>query len=523
MSDAKNAEWWKTGVIYQIYPRSFMDSDGDGIGDLAGIESRLDHLVRLGIDAIWISPFYPSPMVDFGYDVSDYTDVDPLFGTMADFERLLAAVHARGLKLLLDFVPCHSSDRHPWFLESRSSRDNPKRDWYVWRDPLPGGGPPTNWIAEFGGSTWEWDEGTGQYYLHSFLPEQPTINWRNPQARAAMLDAMRFWFDRGVDGFRVDAVDHAAPNPERGDNPVNAAWEGPEGHTMSLLAAHSRHQPEVFDVVRDMRALARTYPEEKLLVGEAYGEIREFIEYYGAELDGFQLPFNFLLINAEWNPVIVAGLVDAYEAALPEGAWPNWVLGNHDRARIATRAGPGQAAVAATLLLTLRGTPTIYQGDELGMENVEIPADRVVDPWEINMPGQGLGRDPERAPLAWDAGAGGGFTTGEPWLPMDTRPGLNVAAQEGDPASMLNLHRRLLRLRRAEPALMQGDYRTLSVDDAVFCYERVRNGRRIGVALNFSDRARPMDLGGETLFSTTGDDARTGDLAPNEGRVVRLA
>ncbi len=523
MSDASTTEWWKTGVIYQIYPRSFMDSDGDGIGDLAGIESRLDHLVALGVDAIWISPFYPSPMADFGYDVSDYTNVDPLFGTMADFERLLTAIHARGLKLLLDFVPCHSSDQHPWFLESRSSRDNLKRDWYVWRDPLPDGGPPTNWIAEFGGSTWEWDAGTGQYYLHSFLPEQPTINWRNPGARAAMLDAMKFWFDRGVDGVRVDAVDHAAPDPERGDNPVNPDWTGAEGHTMSLVAAHSRHQPEVFDVVRDMRKLARTYPEEKLLVGEAYGEIHEFIEYYGAELDGFQLPFNFLLIKIEWNPMIVAGLVDAYEAALPEGAWPNWVLGNHDRARIATRAGPDQAAVAATLLLTLRGTPTIYQGDELGMENVEIPADRVVDPWELNMPGEGLGRDPERAPIAWEAGPGGGFTTGEPWLPMDTRSGMNVAAQEDDPASMLNLHRRLLRLRRAEVALTLGDYRTISVDDAVFCYERRQGDSRIGVALNFSDMTRPTDLAGETLFSTTGDDERTGDLAPNEGRVVRLA
>ncbi len=521
MSDAKTTEWWKTAVIYQIYPRSFMDSDGDGVGDLAGIESRLDHLVDLGVDALWISPFYPSPMADFGYDVSDYTGVDPVFGTLESFDRLLAAIHARGLKLLLDFVPSHSSELHPWFVASRSSRDDLKRDWYIWRDAKPDGGVPTNWIGEFGGSTWTWDEGTGQYYMHSFLPQQPSINWRNPEARAAMLAAMKVWFDRGIDGYRVDAVDHAAPNPEGGDNPPNPDWTGSPLNKLSHLAVNSRHQPEVFDIMRDMRKLARTYSDEKLLVGEAYGRLEQFLAYYGETLDGFQLPFNFMLIKSRWDARTVADLVKRYEAALPEGAWPNWVLGNHDRARIATRAGRAQAGVAAMLLLTLRGTPTLYQGDELGMENVAVPPDRVVDPWEMRMPGQGLGRDPVRTPMAWEEGAGGGFTTGDPWLPMDTRAEVTVARQTGDPASILSLYRRLLALRRSEAALSLGDWRHLHGDGAVFAYARRAGDRRLGIALNFTGTAQPMPIGGELLFSTLGDGV-SGDLRPDEGRIVVL-
>ncbi|CUH39233.1 Oligo-1,6-glucosidase [Jannaschia seosinensis] len=523
MVDKHDTEWWKTGTIYQIYPRSFMDSDGDGIGDLKGIESRLDHLTYLGVDAVWISPFYPSPMKDFGYDVSDYTGIDPVFGNLDDFESLLAAIHARGLKLLLDFVPCHSSDQHPWFQASRSSRDDPKRDWYIWRDPKPDGSPPTNWIAEFGGSAWTLDEATGQYYYHAFLPEQPSINWLNPDARAAMLDVLQTWFDRGVDGFRVDAVENAVVNPEGGDNPPNPNWQGEGGPPRSLLGTHTKYQAETFEIAREMRRLGRTYHPEKVFVGEAYGTIEEVIRFYGDDHDGFHLPFNFLLIGAEWNPLVIASLVDAYEAALPAGAWPNWVLGNHDRARIASasRAGRAQAPVAAMMLLTLRGTPTIYQGEELGMENVEIPPERVVDPWEINLPGQGHGRDPVRTPLAWEEAPHGGFTTGEPWLPVDLRSEVTVSVLRRDPGSILNLHRDLLALRHREPALTLGDYRTVSVDDAVFAYERNYGDSRIGVALNFSDQPRPAVFEGEVLLSTEGDEA-TDDLRPNEGRVVRL-
>ena len=353
-------------MIYQIYPRSFQDSDGDGVGDLAGVERRLDYLASLGIDAIWLSPIFPSPMADFGYDVADYCGVDPLFGTLADFDRLLAAAHERGLKLLLDFVPNHSSDQHPWFVESRSSRGNPKRDWYVWRDPAPDGGPPNNWISDFGGSAWEWDKTTGQYYLHAFLKEQPDLNWRNPEVRAAMLDVMRFWFDRGVDGFRIDVLWHMVKHADFPDNPVNQAWAEGEPDYTRVHQLHSTDQPEVHEVAAEMRSLADSYGE-RLLVGEIYLPIERLVRYYGADDPGVHLPFNFQLIDLPWDAATIGMAIRQYELILPENGWPNWVLGNHDRPRIAAKIGEAQARVAATLLLTLRGTPTIYYGDEIGI------------------------------------------------------------------------------------------------------------------------------------------------------------
>ncbi|NMG40039.1 DUF3459 domain-containing protein [Chelativorans sp. ZYF759] len=518
-------DWWKTGVVYQIYPRSFQDSNGDGVGDLAGIESRLDHVAGLGADAIWISPFYPSPMADFGYDVSDYCDVDPLFGDLQAFDRTLAAAHARGLKVLLDLVPSHTSERHPWFLESRASRNNAKRDWYVWKDPAPDGSPPNNWLSEFGGPAWTFDETTGQYYLHIFLTEQPSLNWRNPAVRDAVLGAMRFWFDRGVDGFRVDAIENLVPDAELRDNPPNPDWIDTMGPARSLLGIHTQHRPEVFEYVAEMRRVAQSYEPEKLLIGEAYGTVEQLVRYYGPKLDCFHLPFNFLLIGAEWRPRNIAGVVETYEAALPDGAWPNWVMSNHDRSRSASRVGPEQARLAAMLLLTLRGTPTIYQGEELGMEDVAIPTDRVVDPWEKNVPGKGLGRDPVRTPIAWTGGPGAGFTTGEPWLPIDQRPQMRVDVQYCDEGSMLSLWRTMLALRRKEHALSLGDYRTLHLDDHVFCYERSHEGRRIAVALNFSAETQPLPVTGRSLLSTA-PSAKHGDddpLAPHEGRIIELA
>jgi alpha-glucosidase len=522
MKPRTEPEWWKTGVVYQIYPRSFMDGNGDGVGDLAGIESRLDHLSWLGVDAIWISPIYPSPMADFGYDVSDYCDIHPLFGDLAAFDRLLDAVHARGLRMLLDLVPSHTSEQHPWFLESRSSTDNPKRDWYVWADPGPDGGTPNNWLSEFGGPAWTFDEHTGQYYLHLFLSEQPSLNWRNPKVRAAVMDAMRFWFDRGVDGFRVDAIEYLVPDAELRDNPPNPDWHEALSPARSVLSVHTLHRPEVFDYVAEMRRVARSYEEERLLVGEAYGTLDQLVAYYGTELDGFQLPFNFQLIGAEWNAPNIAGIVDRYEAALPEGAWPNWVLGNHDRQRVASRVGPAQARVAAMLLLTLRGTPTVYQGDELGMENVPIPPEWVMDPWEKNIPGLGLGRDPVRTPIAWSGGEGAGFTSGTPWLPIDRRPEMRVDLQKEDPGSMLGFHRALLALRRKEAALSLGSYRTLGVDENVFCFERRHGERALAIALNFSDREQPLPLRGTPLISTHAATAASDRLAPNEGRIMIL-
>lgn len=524
ITDHKSIPWWENGTIYQIYPRSFQDSDGDGVGDLKGVEQRLDYLAQMGVDAIWLSPIYPSPMVDFGYDVADYVGVDPMFGTLADFDRLLDAAHERGLKLLLDLVPNHSSDRHPWFIESRSSRDNSKRDWYIWRDPKPDGGPPNNWISDFGGSAWEWDEASGQYYLHAFLKEQPDLNWRNPEVRAAMFDVMRFWFDRGVDGFRIDVLWHMIKAEGLPDNPPNPDYRSGIGEMHRVLQLNSTDQPEVHDICAEMRRLADGYGD-RVLVGEIYLPVDRLMTYYGSDLSGVHLPFNFQLIDAPWNAPELARIITQYEAALPEGGWPNWVLGNHDRPRIAARVGEAQARVAAMLLLTLRGTPTIYYGDELGLPDVEIPADRVKDPRELREPGIGLGRDPVRTPMAWDAGANAGFSSGEPWLPLhqdwQTR---NVAAEKQDPRSMLALHHTLLRLRRDESALSIGSIEQVRASDHLLSYRRRHGASRLQVVLNLTGSERQLQSApGEVLLSTLGGAPPDGWLRPDEGIILRLA
>jgi alpha-glucosidase len=514
-------QWWQSGTIYQVYPRSFQDSDGDGVGDLKGIEARLDHLVALGVDALWLSPIFPSPMADFGYDVADYVGIDPRFGTLADFDDLLAAAHERGLKLLLDFVPNHSSDQHPWFVESRASRDNPKRDWYIWRDPAPDGGPPNNWQSYFGGSAWEYDAGTGQYYLHLFLKEQPDLNWRNPAVRDAMLGAMRFWFDRGVDGFRIDVLWLAIKHTDFPDNPPNPDWREGMQDIDRLLPTHSADQPEITDVVTAMRALADAY-HARVLIGEIYLPYERLVTYYGPEGQGVHLPFNFELLQTEWTAEAIGGLIIAYEAALPEGAWPNWVLGNHDKPRIATRVGEAQARVAAVLLLTLRGTPTIYYGDELGVANQPIPAEKVCDPQALREPGVAFNRDEVRTPMPWNDSIGGGFTSGEPWLPLNadwaTR---NVAAQGADAGSMLALYRDLLALRRKHAALALGAVRVLRARDAVLMYERTLGDERIVVALNLSNDEHAAELPDGEILLTTGREGTP--LQPNQAIVIRAA
>jgi oligo-1,6-glucosidase/alpha-glucosidase len=518
--------WWERGVVYQVYPRSFQDSNGDGVGDLPGIESRLDYIAALGVDAVWLSPIFPSPMADFGYDVADYCNVEPMFGTLADFERLIAAVHARGLKLLLDFVPNHSSDLHPWFLESRSSRDNPKRDWYIWRDPAPDGGPPNNWISDFGGSAWEWDEATGQYYLHAFLPQQPDLNWRNPELRQAMLDVKRFWFDRGVDGFRIDVLWHIVKSECLSDNPENPDWRPGINERDRLLQHHSTDQPEAHALSAEFRRLADEYGE-RVLIGEIFLPHDRLARWYGTpEAPQVHLPFNFSLIENSWDAETIGRLVAEYEASVPEWGWPNWVIGNHDAPRIAARIGEAQARVAMMLLLTLRGTPTLYQGDELGIGTVSIPPDRVQDPREIRQPGIGLGRDPSRTPMPWDASPNAGFSSAEPWLPLnpdwETR---NVAAQEADPGSMLNLTRALLRLRRSEPALSVGDYRHVACEGTLLAYERSAGDSRLLVALNLRQEPVPLPeaaQGGERLLSTLPGEGKESVLRGDEGVVVRL-
>jgi alpha-glucosidase len=486
--------WWKSGVVYQVYPRSFQDANGDGVGDLAGITARLGYLQDLGVDAVWISPIFVSPMADFGYDVADYCAIDPLFGTLADFDALAAEAHARGLKLILDFVPNHTSDQHPWFHASRASRTNPKRDWYIWRDAKGGGAPPNNWLSNFGGPAWTWDAATGQFYHHAFLKQQPDLNWRNPAVRAAMLDVLRFWLDRGVDGFRVDVLWHLIKDAEFRDNPPNPAFQPTQPGIERFLQLYSCDQPEVHEVVVEMRTVLDGYPD-RVLIGEIYLPLERLVAYYGRDLTGAHLPFNFQLLETAWRADAVAKVVADYEALLPPGAWPNWVLGNHDRPRVATRVGPAQVRVAAMLLFSLRGTPTLYYGDELGLEQVAIPPERVQDPWEKNEPGLGLGRDPCRTPMPWDASAGAGFTTGQPWLPLNpdwqTR---NVAAEAADPASMLSLCRRLLALRRASPALTLGDYAPVSAENDALVFERRADADRMLVALNFTHAPRSAAL-----------------------------
>ncbi|MCA1660833.1 MAG: DUF3459 domain-containing protein [Novosphingobium sp.] len=521
--------WWQRGVIYQIYPRSFQDSDGDGIGDLAGIERRLDYLVALGVDAVWLSPIYPSPMADFGYDVADYCDVDPIFGDLAGFDRLLAAVHARGLKLILDFVPNHTSDRHPWFEESRASRDSAKRDWYIWRDPAPGGGPPNNWISDFGGPAWEWDGATGQYYLHAFLKEQPDLNWRNPQVGAAMREALRFWLDRGVDGFRIDVLWHIVKDAAFPDNPLNPAWTPAMTERDKVLQLHSTDQPEAHAISADFRALADGYGG-KVLIGEIFLPNDRHARWYGtAERPQVHLPFNFQLIECAWNAAGLRRTIAEYEASLPRFGWPNWVIGSHDAPRIAARLGEAQARVAAMLVLTLRGTPTLYQGDELGIGEVPIPPERIRDPQHFRQPHLGIGRDRSRTPMPWDASPFAGFSAVEPWLPLNPDwPRRNVANQAGDPGSMLALYRRLLGLRRAHPALSVGSLHLLEAEDEVLAYERRAGDERLLVALNLGSAPRrlplPTDAAIDETVGTTLVDPSTGpELAPDEGRIVRLA
>ncbi len=519
--DGNDDAWWRSGVVYQVYPRSFQDSDGDGVGDLAGVRSRLDHLVDLGVDAVWLSPIYRSPMVDFGYDVTDHRDVDPVFGTLDDADRLIAAAHDRGLRLILDFIPNHTSDQHPWFVGSRADRDGPRRDWYLWRDPAPDGGPPNNWLSEFGGPAWTFDAPSGQYYYHAHLPEQPDLNWRNPDVVEAMTDVMRFWSDRGVDGFRVDAVDQVIKDVDFVDNPPNPGWHEGRASTERFLRVRQKDRPELHELVTSRLRQVADETGGRVLLGEAYLPLERMMSYYGPRRDGVHLPYNFHLLTTAWEPRAIAALVEEYEALLPVGAWPNWVLGNHDRPRVASRLGAEQARVAAMLLLTLRGTPTIYHGDELGMRDVPIPPDRVRDPVEANLPGRGLGRDPARTPIAWEPGPGAGFTTGVPWLPIDDRPGSTVADQRRDPGSMLTLHRRLLALRRAEPALARGGYRTVHVDDHVLVFARRHGGRRLVVALNLTAEPRPVPPLGPTLLSTLAGEVGDVDaLGPHEGRIT---
>lgn len=526
--------WWQKGIVYQIYPRSFQDTNGDGIGDLQGIIQRLDYLHWLGVEAIWISPMYPSPMHDFGYDITDYTDVHPMFGTLADMDTLIDAAHQRHLKLLLDLVPNHTSHQHPWFLESRSSPDNPKRDWYIWRHPAPDGGPPNNWLSRFDGqSAWEWDEKTAQYYLHSFLAEQPDLNWRNPELREAMFDVMRFWLDRGIDGFRVDVVYRVMKDPQLRDNPPNPDWRPGMDPALRLIEKYNKNTPDAHQFNRWLRAVMDEY-DGRVLIGEINIPLPALVKYYGQN-DEIHLPQNINLHDTLWEAEEIQSLVEQYESLLPKGAWPTWVLGNHDQHRVASRIGQAQARVAMLLLLTLRGTPINYYGDELGMHDVKIPPHKIQDPWEIYAPGLGLGRDPERTPMQWDAGPNAGFCPAnvDPWLPIaEDYAQNNVATARDEPGSMLTFTRKLIALRHASTALNAGTYTSLATPTGLFAYLREKGGERYLILLNFTKELKVWPLHSqlgplEVILSThstphTWSGQKQLSVRANEGLLLRL-
>jgi alpha-glucosidase len=489
--------WWKRSVIYQIYPRSFADSNGDGIGDLGGILTHLDYLndgtpASLGVDAVWLSPISPSPAFDFGYDVSDYCAVDPIFGRLADLDELIVQAHRRGMRVILDLALNHTSHLHPWFLESRASRTSPKRDWYLWHDPRPQGGPPNHWQSVFGGRAWKWDPATCQYYYHMFLPQQPDLNWRNPQVRQEIDRILRFWLERGVDGFRLDVVNAYFKDLELRDNPFR--W----GLRAYDRQAHvyDADRPELLPAYSAIRQLVDSYGE-RMVVGEPLMGGPELLQQY-CRPDRLHLAFDFDLIACPWNPRAFQTAILASEQAFGPQGWPCYALGNHDVSRLVSRY-PGahahqRAKVAAALLLTLRGTPSLYQGEEIGMRDGWVPRNRILDP-----PGKRYwpfyrGRDPVRTPLPWSDGPGAGFTSGNPWLPINRDFGtVNVARESDDPESILSFYRRLIWLRRGSKALNSGSFRTLIRNPrSGLAYLRQGPGEIVLVALNF--RRRPVQL-----------------------------
>jgi alpha-glucosidase len=505
------AMWWRDGVLYQIYPRSFRDSDGDGIGDLQGVIERLEHLEWLGVEGIWLNPTFPSPNVDWGFDVSDYRGVHPDFGTLEDLDRLIAEAARRGIKVLLDLVPNHTSDRHPWFEEARSSRDSPRRDWYVWADPAPEGGPPNNWRSTFGGPAWTLDERTGQYYLHNFAPQQPDLNWWNEEVRREFDEILRWWFRRGIAGFRIDVAHGIVKDRELRDNPA-------------AKQEFSMNRPEVHDVFRRWRTLANDQDPMRVLIGETWVlDLERMASYYGQD-DELHLAFNFPFVTAPFDPAALSQVVAETERLVPPESWPVWMLSNHDLSRFPTRwAGgdPAGARIALMLLLTLRGTPVIYYGDEIGMPDTPAAAGsgRDLQQLPVRPP-----RDPARTPMHWTAAPAAGFNDdgAEPWLPIGDNRAANVADQRDDPHSPVRLVRDLIALRRESADLRSGAYRLLEAPAGAWAFRR---GERLAVALNLSGDAVALpELSGRVLIGTDrerdGREASGLELGPWEGALL---
>jgi len=492
--------WWRDGIIYQIYPRSFQDSNNDGIGDLRGIIQRLDHLKTLGVDAIWLSPFYPSPDVDFGYDVSDYTGIDPKYGTMQDFADLIKQAHQRNIHIVVDLVLNHTSDQHPWFVESRSSKDNPHRDWYIWAEGR-GNRPPNNWASVFGGKGWELDPATGQYYFHMFYKEQPDLNWHNPAVREEMLNVFRFWLQQGVDGFRLDVFNVYFKHKDLQDNPAQFHPVGSLYPFIGQRHTNDCDQPEMLPLLSDVRAILDEKPG-RYVVGETFLSTPESAaRYCGDNL--LHAAFNFQFLHCRWKPGDFLKSIQKWEQALSPETFPNYVLSNHDVVRAATRYGRGESderlKVAAALLLTQRGTPYIYYGEEIGMRDIPLTRDMVQDPIGKRFWPFMKGRDGCRSPMQWNADHAAGFSAGQPWLPVNKNyVDRNVESQTADPDSLFNFYRKLIQLRRETPVLREGMFVPLTFDPrAVLAYLRKDGDQTIMVALNFSRRRVPFVLGSD--------------------------
>jgi alpha-glucosidase len=512
--------WWRDAVLYEVYPRSFADSDGDGVGDLRGVIDRLDHLAWLGVDGIWLSPTFPSPNADWGYDVADYRDVHPALGTLATLDELVAAAGERGIRVLLDLVPNHTSDEHAWFVEARGARDGPRRDWYVWRDPGPDGGPPNNWRSIFGGSAWELDEASGQYYLHLFHRKQPDLDWWNDAVRAEFDDILRFWYRRGIAGFRIDVAHGIVKDRELRDNPEARADDAAHIRRIGQRPEFSMMRPEVHDVLRRWRAVSAGFEPERVLLGETFvHDVETLATFYGSGVDELHLAFNFVFLFAELAAGTLAPVVARTEELLPPRAWPVWTLGNHDVTRFPTRWAGGderRTRLALMLLLTLRGTAVLYYGDEIGMEEAAVPDDRIVDPVGLLRRPDRPGRDGARTPMPWTDEPGAGFTAPgvEPWLPFGDLSA-NVAAQRADPGSVLHLVRDLIALRRAVDDLRAGPYAQLDAPEGAWAYRR---GERVAVALSLSDA--PVAIPGvRGRIALATDRARDGEAVPDGVRL----
>ncbi|MFT3956437.1 MAG: alpha-glucosidase family protein [Piscinibacter sp.] len=503
---AANSGWWRGGVIYQIYPRSFQDSNGDGIGDLPGITRRLEHVAKLGADAVWLSPFFKSPMKDFGYDISDYRDVDPMFGTLADFRTLVDRAHALGLKVMVDQVYSHTADQHPWFVESRASRDNPKADWYVWADPMPDGTPPNNWLSIFGGSAWQWDTRRRQYYLHNFLTSQPDLNFHCAEVQEAVLDCVKFWLDFGVDGYRLDVVNFYFHDAKLRSNPARGA---PDGSDPAVPATNpygwqwhrfDKSQPENLAFLQKLRALVDQYPDTTMVgeIGDDDGLAR--VAEYTAGGDKLHMAYCFDLLGTPHDAAFLHGVFSRFAKVVGSG-WPCWAITNHDIPRVATRWGgatapAGLLRAAVALQLSLRGSSCIYQGDELGLPEAEIDFEDLQDPYGITMWPEFKGRDGCRTPMPWSSTDPQlGFGSDKPWLPVaQSHRALAVDRQEADAGSLLHHYRRLLAWRRTQPALVHGEMELLPVHEQVLAYVRTHEGQRVLCAFNFSERAATLAL-----------------------------